>query len=70
MKSLTYTDPTPLTRGIRLGGFIQARSEWIAEVEAGLSGQKSMQEALDTAAARSNDVLRRFERTYKGKQLP
>ena len=70
MKSLTYTEPTPLTRGIRLGGFIQARAEWVAEVEAALAGQKTMQEALDTAVARSNDVLRRFERTYSGKTLP
>jgi sn-glycerol 3-phosphate transport system substrate-binding protein len=70
MKSLTYTDPTPLTRGIRLGGFIQARAEWVAEVEAALAGQKTMQEALDTAVERSNEVLRRFERTYRGKTLP
>ena len=28
-----------------------------------------MKEALDTAAARSNDVLRKFERTYRGKTL-
>lgn len=70
IKSLTYTEPTPLTRGIRLGGFIQARAEWVAEIEAALAGQKPMQEALDTAVARSNDVLRRFERTYRGKQLP
>lgn len=70
MQSLTYTDPTPLTRGIRLGGFIQARAEWVSEVEAALSGQKTVQEALDTAVERSNQVLRRFERTYSGKQLP
>lgn len=68
--SLTYTEPTALTRGIRLGGFIQGRSEWIAEVEAALAGQKTMQEALDTAVERSNQVLRKFERTYNGKQLP
>ena len=68
--SLTYTDPTPLTRGIRLGGFIQARSEWVSEVEAAFAGQKTMAEALDTAAERSNRILRTFERTYRGKQLP
>lgn len=68
--SLTYSDVTPLTRGIRLGGFIQARKEWVAEVEAAFAGQKTMQEALDTAVARSNKVLRNFERTYKGKSFP
>lgn len=70
IESLTFTEPTALTRGLRLGGFIQARTEWTAEMEAALAGDKSVQEALDTAVERSNAVLRRFERTYKGKQLP
>ncbi len=70
MKSLTYTEPTELTRGIRLGGFIQIRAEWTAEVEAALAGQKTMKEALDTAAARGNDILARFAKTYEGKSFP
>jgi sn-glycerol 3-phosphate transport system substrate-binding protein len=70
LASLTYTDPGPLTRGIRLGGFIQARSEWTNEVQAALQGTKTMQEALDTAVMRSNDVLAKFARTYRGKELP
>ena len=68
--SLTMTEPTNLTRGIRLGGFIQIRAEWVAEVEAALSGQKTMQEALDTAAERGNAILDRFEQTYAGKTFP
>ncbi|MFN3281675.1 MAG: extracellular solute-binding protein, partial [Tabrizicola sp.] len=70
MKSLTWTEPTPLTRGIRLGSFIQIRAEWQAEVEAALAGQKSMKEALDTAVARGNDHLKRFAATYAGKSFP
>lgn len=70
LKSLTYTEPGPLTRGIRLGGFIQARKEWKSEVEAAFAGQKSMREALDTAVARSNKILAKFARTYRGKSLP
>lgn len=70
MKSLTYTEPTNLTRGIRLGSFIQIRSEWLNEVQAALAGQKTMQEALDTAASRGNDLLARFARTYAGKSFP
>jgi sn-glycerol 3-phosphate transport system substrate-binding protein len=70
MASLTWTDPTELTRGIRLGGFIQIRAEWLAEVEAALAGQKSMQEALDTAVERGNAILDRFARTYAGKTFP
>ncbi|MEL7202840.1 MAG: extracellular solute-binding protein [Pseudomonadota bacterium] len=70
LDSLTYTEPGPLTRGIRLGGFIQARSEWSNEVQAALQGDKTMQEALDTAVERSNAILNKFARTYRGKELP
>ena len=70
MKSLTWSEPTELTRGIRLGSFIQIRAEWLAEVQAALAGQKTMQEALDTAASRGNDLLARFARTYPGKSFP
>ena len=70
MKSLTWTEPTELTRGIRLGSFIQIRAEWMAEVEAALAGQKTMQEALDTAVSRGNDQLKRFAQTYQGKSFP
>jgi sn-glycerol 3-phosphate transport system substrate-binding protein len=70
LRSLTYTEPGPLTRGIRLGGFIQARSEWSNEVQAALQGEKTMQEALDTAVERSNAILNKFARTYRGKELP
>ena len=68
--SLTYTEPGPLTRGIRLGGFIQARKEWANEVQAALQGEATMQQALDTAVERSNAILKKFARTYRGKQLP
>ncbi len=68
--SLTMTPPTELTRGIRLGGFIQIRAEWTAEVEAALNGQKTMQEALDTAVERGNAILDRFAQTYAGKTFP
>jgi sn-glycerol 3-phosphate transport system substrate-binding protein len=70
MKSLTWTEPNNLTRGIRLGGMIQIRAEWTAEVEAALAGQKTMKEALDTAASRGNDILVRFAQTYAGKAFP
>lgn len=70
MKSLTYTEPSNLTRGIRLGGMIQIRAEWTAEVEAALAGQKTMKEALDTAVSRGNEILVRFAKTYEGKMFP
>jgi len=70
MKSLTFTEPTELTRGIRMGSFIQIRAEWTSEVEAALAGQKTMQEALDTAVSRGNAHLARFAKTYAGKSFP
>lgn len=70
MTSLTYTEPGPLTRGYRLGSMIQTRAEWKSEVEAALAGQKTMQEALDTAVERSNAMLAKFAKTYEGKTLP
>ena len=70
MTSLTFTEPGPLTRGYRLGGMIQTRAEWKSEVEAALAGQKTMQEALDTAVERSDAILAKFAKTYAGKTLP
>lgn len=70
IESLTYSDVTPLTRGVRLGNWVQGRKEWTAEMEAAFAGEKTIQEALDTAVERSNKLLRNFERTYAGKTFP
>ena len=70
MQSLTFTPPTPISRGIRLGNFTQIRAEIRSELEAAFTGQKDMQAALDEAANRSNGILRRFEQTFRGKTLP
>lgn len=68
--SLTASEVTPLSRGIRLGNFTSIRSEIRAELEAAFTGQKDIQTALDEAVARSNQILRRYEQTYKGAALP
>ncbi|WP_420562281.1 extracellular solute-binding protein [Thalassobaculum sp.] len=70
IESLTYTEPGPLTRGIRLGGFIQVRKEWSGEIEAAFADKKSIQEALDAAVERGNAAITKFARLYKGKSLP
>jgi sn-glycerol 3-phosphate transport system substrate-binding protein len=70
MQSLTYSEPNEITRGIRLGNFTQIRAEIRSELEAAFTGKKDMQAALDEAAARSNQILRRFEQTFKGRALP
>jgi sn-glycerol 3-phosphate transport system substrate-binding protein len=70
IKSLTFTPPSENTRGIRLGNYTQIRAEVRAELEAAFTGKKDVQTAIDDAANRSNQILRRFEQTFKGKTLP
>jgi sn-glycerol 3-phosphate transport system substrate-binding protein len=62
LKELTNKEPTENSRGLRLGNMVQMRDMWSEEIEAALAGQKSAQEALDTAVERGNQMLRQFER--------
>ncbi len=70
MQSLTFTPPNEITRGIRLGNFTSIRAEVRSELEAAFTGKKDVQTALNDAVARGNQILRRFEQTFKGKTLP
>ena len=58
---MTLNEPTPYSKGLRFGNFVQIRDIINEELEAVWAGQKSAQEALDAAAARGNELLRRFE---------
>lgn len=60
---LTGKEPTENSRGLRLGNMVQLRDVWSEEMEAALAGQKPAKDALDTAVARGNTMLRQFERT-------
>ena len=60
--SLSAKAPTLQSSGLRLGNFVQIRSIIDEELEAVWSGKKTAQEALDTAVARGNVELRRFEK--------
>ncbi|KAB0680193.1 extracellular solute-binding protein [Aureimonas leprariae] len=70
IQSLSYTPPSPVTRGNRLGGLLQIRQEIANGLQQIMIQNADVQTALDGAAERSNAILRRFERTYEGKQLP
>lgn len=70
IESLTASEVTSLSRGIRLGNFTSIRAEVRAELEAAFTGQKDIQTALNDAADRSNQILRRYEQTYRGADLP
>ena len=58
---MTANQPTPNSNGLRLGSFDQIRGIIDEELEAVWSGDKTAQEALDSAAARGDQLLRRFE---------
>jgi sn-glycerol 3-phosphate transport system substrate-binding protein len=58
-------DPTPNSRGIRLGGFIEIRNIIQEEMERAFQGQQTPEQALASANTRSNQVLRNFERTNR-----
>ena len=65
IKQMTRRNPTKNSRGLRLGYFVQIRNIINEEMELLWNGNKSPQEAMDAAVARSNEKLREFEQTYK-----
>ena len=62
---MTAKEPTANSKGLRLGSFDQIRGIIDEELEAVWSGDKSAQEALDSAAERGNALLRRFEQASR-----
>ncbi len=68
--SLTASEVGPNSRGIRLGNFTSVRAALRSELEAAFTGKKEMQVAIDDAVKAGNDILRRYEQTYKGVALP
>jgi sn-glycerol 3-phosphate transport system substrate-binding protein len=58
------------TRGIRLGSFPSIRAEMVKTMQAVLFNNVPVPQALADFDAKGNEVLRRFEATYKGKTLP
>jgi sn-glycerol 3-phosphate transport system substrate-binding protein len=68
--SLTASDQLSATHGTRLGGFLQIRNEVSNGWQAIFANKVSVQEGIDQMVTRGNAILRRFEATYKGKQLP
>ena len=65
IKELTNKPPTPNSRGLRLGNFVQIRNVIDEELESVWSGQKSAKQALDEAVKRGNELLVRFEKANR-----
>ncbi len=65
IKQMTRRDPTEISRGLRLGYFIQIRNIINEELELVWNGTKTPKEAMDSAVKRGNEQLRQFEKIYK-----
>ncbi len=62
---LSLNTPTPNSRGLRFGNFVQIRDVINEEMEALWAGDKTAKEAMDSAVKRGDVLLRKFERTVK-----
>ncbi|MBL8702925.1 MAG: extracellular solute-binding protein [Alphaproteobacteria bacterium] len=67
IRQLLLNAPTANSRAIRLGNHEGIRVVFTEEVERALIGQKSVQQAMDDAVRRANELLRRFEQQNRGK---
>jgi sn-glycerol 3-phosphate transport system substrate-binding protein len=62
IQQLSLNEPTPNSRGLRFGSFVQVRDIINEEMEAIWNGSKTADQALDDAAGRGNRLLRKFEK--------
>lgn len=62
---LSLNEPTPNSRGLRFGSFVQIRDIINEEMEAIWNGTKSADQAMNDAASRGNKLLRKFEKANK-----
>ena len=62
IKELTNKPPTPNSKGLRLGNFVQIRNIIDEELESVWSGQKTAKAALDDAVKRGDEQLDRFRK--------
>ena len=64
MSQLLGSRPTPNSRGLRLGNYVQVREAIELELENIFSGKKTVKEGLDAAVVRGNAILRQFWVTH------
>jgi sn-glycerol 3-phosphate transport system substrate-binding protein len=66
IKMLANKPPTPNSKGLRFGNYVQGREVIEEELEAVFSGKKEPKQALDDAQKRGNEILRKFEAANRG----
>jgi len=62
IQQLSLNTPTPNSKGLRFGNFVQVRDIINEEMEAIWAGDKTAKAGLDTAVERGNALLRKFEK--------
>lgn len=62
IKQLSLNAPTPNSKGLRFGNFVQIRDIINEEMEAVWNGSKSASDAMDSAVEQGNKLLRKFEK--------
>jgi sn-glycerol 3-phosphate transport system substrate-binding protein len=62
---MTRATPTENSKGLRFGSYVQVRDIIYEELEAVWAGDKTAQQALDSAVARGNALLRKFEKANR-----
>jgi sn-glycerol 3-phosphate transport system substrate-binding protein len=61
IRQMTLNTPTPNSKGLRFGSYVQIRGIIDEEFQALLGGQKDAQTALDDLVTRGNVLIREFE---------
>ena len=65
VRQLTNKPPTPNSKGLRFGNYVQGREVIEEELEAVFAGKKTAKAAMDDAVRRGNEILRKFEAANK-----
>ncbi len=60
MSQLLNAKPTPSSRGLRLGNYVQVREVIEIQLENIFTGRRTVKEGLDAAVTRGNAILRQF----------
>jgi sn-glycerol 3-phosphate transport system substrate-binding protein len=66
IRQLNNKAPTPNSKGLRFGNYVQGREVIEEEMEAVFAGKKDAKQAMDDAVRRGNEILRKFEAANKG----
>jgi sn-glycerol 3-phosphate transport system substrate-binding protein len=61
IKQITLNPPTPNSKGLRFGNYVQIRDVIDQEFQEVLSGAKTAQQGLDAVVQRGNELLRDFQ---------